>query len=141
MFSLPGFLFVYFQQDQNPFSNQPMASPQSNLKLYRFMIKLLLPVYLILNYNGSYNRFYELSTCIVYLQLMVLRFTSPSFYNQSVDQLMLSSDIMLFWTSFCCSIHAFLDPGQVDNLGLVFLIAGYPMVRYSFLNLLNKSKI
>lgn len=105
-FSIPNIFFTYFQQDLNPFSKKPIACPKSNLKLYRLLIKLFLPFYIVSDYKGEYSKFFELSMTIIYFVLLCLRFQSPSFYNLDIDKWMVSSDLMLLWTALCSTIHA-----------------------------------
>ena len=105
-FIIPNIFFTYFQLDLNPFSKKPIASPKSNLKLYRLIVKLILPFYIVSDYKGVYSRYFELFMTILYFMLLCLRFQAPSFYNQEIDRWMVSSDLLLLWAAMCSTIHA-----------------------------------
>ena len=139
-FIFPNLIFTYFQLDLNPFSKKPIASPKSNLKLYRLIVKLVLPIYVVLDYKGQYSRYFEIMMTSTYLILLCLRFQAPSFYNHNIDSWMVSSDLLLFWAAMCSSIHAFFDGGRVDNTGLIFVFFGFPLIRYSVLAALSQMK-
>jgi len=109
MFLIPNFIFTYLQVELNPFCKKAIAAPQPNLKIYRFLIKLLLPIYLVTDYRSEYSAAFEIGMTLIYFILLYLRFETPSFYNQEIDKYMVSCDLLLFWVALCCTFQVVID--------------------------------
>ena len=90
----------------NPFGKSVIAAPKPNLKVYRFLVKLILPIYIVTDYTSTYAKYFEVSVMSVYLILLFLRFQTLSFYNTEIDNFMVSCDLLLVWVACCGSIQA-----------------------------------
>ena len=71
---------------------------------------------------------------------MSLRYKAPPCYNRSINFFILSCEVILFWSAAVSNIHAFLDYGNVDNIGLFFLIIGAPFFAFAYSKILEAKK-
>ena len=70
--------------------------------------------------------------------LLIQRFRTPPFYNKGVYYFVVISEVILTWFSVVGVIHAFLDFGSVDDIGLFYLVLGIPFVSLAYVQLLER---
>ena len=68
---------------------------------------------------------------------MSLRYKAPPYYNRSINTYILNCEVILLWTTAVSNIHAFIDFGNVDNIGLFFLIIGAPFFAFAYSKILD----
>ncbi|CAD8089671.1 unnamed protein product [Paramecium primaurelia] len=129
--------FGLLYAELNPSSPIPFASPQSKTQLVRQLIKIILPLYVTLDFNGEIAEVYISLLAAFYLLLLVQRYRSPPYYNKSVYGFIVVQEVLLFWASLVGVITAFLDLGAVDDIGLFYMILGMPLISLVYFQLLT----
>jgi hypothetical protein len=99
---------------------------------------LILPLYVTLDYNGSITQEYISILAIYYLILLIQRYRTPPNYNKGVYYFVIISEVVLTWFTIVSVIHAFLDFGEVDDIGLLYLVIGIPFVSLAYVHLLDR---
>lgn len=84
-------------------------------------------MYVTLDFNGDIAKVYISLLAAFYLLLLVQRYRSPPYYNKSVYAFIVVEEVILFWASLVGVITAFLDLGEVDDIGLFYMILGMPL--------------
>lgn len=76
---------------------------------------------------------------LFYLAILMERTRNPPFYNKSIFNFSLVCDTLLFWVSFCVSIHAFLDFGDdIDDVGIIYTFIGGILISILSILLVNR---
>ena len=61
-----------------------------------------------------------------YSLILYFRINNTPLYNKSVFRFVVFCESILLWVSIAGVIHAILDEGAPDNIGMVYLIFGIP---------------
>jgi hypothetical protein len=64
--------------------------------------------------------------------MLIQRYRTPPNYNKGVYYFIIISEVILAWFTIVSVIHAFLDFGAVDNIGLLYLVIGIPFVSLAY---------
>ncbi|EGR33302.1 PAS domain S-box family protein [Ichthyophthirius multifiliis] len=111
----------------------PFAQPQTQLPLLKLTLKIFLPLYTQIDYEGKRIELFVLFNIISYIGILFMRFKYPSIYNKKVQNFSIFCESLMFWISLCVLITLYIDEGQVDNIGLLYLVIGIPFI-WSFYN-------
>ncbi|KAM3130308.1 hypothetical protein pb186bvf_017604 [Paramecium bursaria] len=130
-------LFGLLYCELNPSSQIPFASPQSKTPLFKQLLKLILPLYVTLDYNGNIGEvFISLLACYLAI-MMIQRYRTAPYYNKSVYNFIVVQEVILFWASLVGVFTAFLDLNVKDDMGLFYLIIGMPITPFVYFQLLS----
>ncbi|CAD8197718.1 unnamed protein product [Paramecium pentaurelia] len=131
---------VYFNlifMEQNPFSTIPFASPQQSATLIKQIIKIVLPIYTIFDYQGSLDRVFISLLCLSYIYLNVQRFKQPKYYNKWVAWVSIIEEVTLLWITLVSFFTAFINYDQAEDIGFFYMIIGIPLVVLVYFHLLH----
>ncbi|CAD8089763.1 unnamed protein product [Paramecium primaurelia] len=131
---------VYFNlifMEQNPFSTIPFASPQQSATLIKQIIKIVLPIYTIFDYQGSLDRVFISLLCLSYIYLNVQRFKQPKYYNKWVAWISIIEEVTLLWITLVSFFTAFINYDQAEDIGFFYMIIGIPLVVLVYFHLLH----
>lgn len=77
-------VFLILLTDLNPNSTVPYAQPYNRIAVYKLFMKLIITLYIILDYNASLMKTFTIVLFFFYLILLVLRYKSLQYYNRSM---------------------------------------------------------
>jgi hypothetical protein len=99
-------MFTMLYIDLNPSSAIPFAAPQSRLNLYRLVLKVLILVYVIIDFKGTLAKQYISVLAALYLILLIMRYRTTPYYNSQVQLFVVSTESALLWVSLCVVVQA-----------------------------------
>ena len=88
-----GLLYI----DTNITSNIPFASPPSKLGLFKLFIKAALVIYYTILFDSSFGKYFICGIFVMNTILLFLRCKSAPYYNNTVFNLTVSLEAILFW--------------------------------------------
>lgn len=122
-------LFTTLYIDLNPSSNIPFAAPQSSTNLFRLVVKIFLPFYMIIDYTEKWVLEYIVLMVFVYMLLLIQRYRAPPCYNKSIYTFQVLCDITIFWVTMVSVITAFIDTrDEKQTISIFFMILMLPVV-------------
>ena len=110
-------IFTMLYIDLNPCSQLPFAGPQSYLNQFRLIIKIVIPLWFIIDYKGKYHLFFCYLILVAYFLQLFIRIRSTEMYNKQINKLFVTCDTILLWITFCGCLHAVRF---FSNLFLIF---------------------
>ncbi|EGR31396.1 PAS domain S-box family protein [Ichthyophthirius multifiliis] len=121
-------IFILLFIDLNPSSQLPFASPQTQMPIIKFCIKIILPLYATIDSSGQFVKQFIIILCIIYLLLVFSRYRTLPYYNKNVQRLVVYCECLLFWVTFCSTLIIYTDAGTTNNIGLIFMIICFPFI-------------
>ena len=108
-----------FYIDLKPNSDAPFAQPQSSYEYYRFLLKLIIILYITVDNTGNYSSVYLIIMNVANGVLLFIRIVNCPHYNRDVYifilifliryYFLLYSDSSIFALNLCYCLHKFLD--------------------------------
>ncbi|CAD8045670.1 unnamed protein product [Paramecium sonneborni] len=130
--------FEIFLVDYNPFTPIPYASKYTKLNWIELIFKIYLPFFAVMDSQQNAEKPFITILCIMYGVMITMRLKTRQFIENSVNIIKLCQTSLLFWFSFVSVSHAFLDQGDIDDMGFFYEIICSPIVVYCCFKL-NKS--
>jgi len=127
------YIFGLLSMDLNPWSKVPYAAPGSRMNIIKLSFKILIILYVNLDYNNDLTKGFIVVFAIFWLLILILRYFQTPCYNKSVFNFMLGTEMTTFWASLVIIFHAFIDDYPPDNMGFLFLIIGIPPLVYGYI--------
>ncbi|CAD8137448.1 unnamed protein product [Paramecium pentaurelia] len=138
MLSICLVFFEIFLVDYNPFTPIPYASKYTKLNWIELIFKIYLPFFAVMDPQQDAEKPFITILCIMYAMMITMRLKTRQFIENSVNISKLSQTSLLFWTSFVSVCHAYLDQGEIDDMGFFYEVVCSPLVVYCCFKL-NKS--
>jgi hypothetical protein len=92
-----------------------------------------MPLVFTVDSGGSLLTEFKIFATIGFLIIATVYTMFIPFYDRIVHFYTLGCNIFLFWVCTCTLITLYLDVGEKDNIGIVFLIAMTPIfINFSF---------
>jgi len=134
-------LATSFYIDLNPWSNVPFAAPQSRINLIKVLMKIGLCLYIILDYKKSGTKEFIAVYGVIWVGLHILRYRQTPHYNRSIFRTTIGLESLILWSCIISNVHAFVDMGPVDSIGLFFLFFGMPFFAYAVITIIERRKV
>lgn len=131
-------MFLPFFIDLNPWSDLPFAAPQSIVPFGKFLMKVFAPGYFIIDFKGSLDVQFSAIIGVYFLALLFFRWQALPYHNRLINRFVLICESVLLWAGGVLNIHAFLDSGGVDNIGLLFLVVGSPFIAATYVSICER---
>jgi len=135
------FFFSFFTHllfiDLNPSSNIPFAAPLSNIDIYKLALKIILPLYYVLDQSFAEIKTFIVLLLIAWIATLVLRFKSDCFYHKNATIIVTTTEALVGWAILIANIHAFIASGAIDATGIYFFLFGAPFVMYAYYTLID----
>ena len=115
----------FFITEMNPFSNCPIAINKNSIKAFKYIFKILIPIYFIVYPNGDYSSIMIGIVSAYYFFIVQLRLRITPFNDSTVEILNIVFEVTLYWISFSVFIQSVLSRGEeIDNLGVLYAVIG-----------------
>ncbi|KRX01222.1 hypothetical protein PPERSA_05622 [Pseudocohnilembus persalinus] len=113
----------------NPFSKNPIAGPASKILLIKICIKIYVVVYQTIDFGGSIWKYFLVGLFILQLILLIIRYQSISFYNQSLTSFNTKMEIIVFWVNICIILQSLINTtGQISDKEFFYIIIFTPFL-------------
>ena len=74
--------------------------------MFRLLLKIVMPLWFIVDYKKKNNMLFVYLALAVYFLQIFVRIRSTEMYNKEVNKTYVVMDTVLFWVTFCTSLHA-----------------------------------
>jgi len=126
--------------DYNPASSIPFAGPQSNLGMFKLLMKVGLALYTSLDINFENQKPFIIVYSIVWLFVLLWRYLAQAYFNPNVSIYVICSEALVFWAALGTCLQSFMEKRNDDDLGVYFFLCGAPFASYTFYILFNRQR-